>query len=277
MAAERSPGGASATPAIGETSRGTSFATGLAVGAAAGLFADSMGLQAAVSYWGPRASLVAAVAALFGLLWETRLRLALGAAAFGLGLLWLVVAFTPLTPWLAEGLVRRDPLRPADAVVVLASRIQKDGELTSAAMSRLLHGLELVSQGQAKRLVLTEISPPSRSYAEPAQKLMTALKLDAELLTVGPVYNTRDEAAAVKQLFAERGFKSLILVTSPTHTRRAGATFEKQGLEVVCSPAVETAFDLESFDSSDDRLRGFSTVLHERLGLLLYRLRGDLG
>jgi uncharacterized SAM-binding protein YcdF (DUF218 family) len=243
------------------------------VGAAAGLFSDSMGLQAAVSYWGPRASVVAAFAAIFGLLWATRL----GSAAFGLGILWLAVAFTPLTPWMAEGLVRRDPLRPADAVVVLASRLQEDGELTSTSMSRLLHGLELVSQGHAKRLVLTEIAPPSRSYSEPARELLMALKVDTELLTVGPVYNTRDEAQLVKRLFAERGFGTLILVTSPTHTRRAAATFEKQGLTVVSSPAVETFFDLETFQTSDDRLRGFSSVLHEHLGLLLYRLRGDLG
>jgi uncharacterized SAM-binding protein YcdF (DUF218 family) len=220
---------------------------------------------------------VAGVAALFTLLWSTRARPALVGSVALLGVLWLAVAFTPLTPWLAQGLVRRDPLRPADAVVVLASSLQKDGELTPTSMSRLLHALELVSQGQAPRLVLTEIRPPMRSYAEPARALLQALRIDTELLVVGPVYNTREEAALVKKLFAERGFKSLILVTSPTHTRRAAATFEKQGLTVLCSPSVETWFDLETFDTADDRLFGFSSILHERLGLLLYRLRGDLG
>jgi uncharacterized SAM-binding protein YcdF (DUF218 family) len=253
-----------------------SVATGLAVGGAAGLLSDSLGLHAAFSYWGPRAPVVVALAVLFALLWATRLRPLLVLAATGLGVLWLAVAFTPLTPWMARGLVRRDALRPAAAVVVLASRLQVDGELTSSAMSRLLHGLELVSQGHAPRLLLTEIRPPSRSYAEPARKLMEALRIDAELVTVGPVYNTRDEAALVERLFAERGYTTLILVTSPTHTRRAAATFEKRGLTVLCSPSVETWFDLETFDSADDRLRGFSSVLHERLGLLVYGLRGDL-
>ena len=133
---------------------------GLAVGGASGLLADSLGLHSAVSYWGPRAPVVAALALLFALLWSTRLRPVLAAGAAGLGALWLAVAFTPLTPWLARGLVRRDALRPADAVVVLASSLQKDGDLTPTSMSRLVHALELLGQGQAPRLVLTEIGPP---------------------------------------------------------------------------------------------------------------------
>ena len=252
------------------------FAVGLAVGGASGLLADSLGLHSVLSYWGPRAPVVAVSAAFFALLWLTRLRPLLAGGAAALGLLWMIVAFTPLTPWLVQGLVRRDALRPADAVVVLASSLQKDGDLTPTSMSRLLHGLELLSQGQAPRLVLTEIGPPARSYAPPARKLLQAFRIDAELLIVGPVYNTRDEAALVKRLFAERGLTTLVLVTSPTHTRRAAATFEKQGLTVLCSPSTETWFDLETFDDPDDRLLAFSSALHERLGLLLYRWRGDL-
>jgi uncharacterized SAM-binding protein YcdF (DUF218 family) len=66
-------------------------------------------------------------------------------------------------------------------------------------------------------------------------------------------------------------------VTSPTHTRRAAATFAKRGLTVVASPAVETRFDLETLDNPDDQVKAFGNVLHERLGLLVYRLRGDIG
>lgn len=250
---------------------------GLGVGAASGFLAESLGLHGAVSYWGPRAPVIAGITALSAVLWGTRLRALLGFMAGALGLLWLAVAFTPFTSWMAQGLVRRDSLREADAIVVLASRIQKDGELTPPAMSRLLHGLELLADGHAPRLVLTEIRSPSRSYAEPARALMSALHLEGELIAVGPVYNTHDEARAVARLFVERNLKSLILVTSPTHTRRAAASFEGQGLTVMASPAVETLFDLETLDSADDRLRAFGSVLHERLGLWLYAFRGNIG
>ena len=177
---------------------------------------------------------------------------------------------------MAKGLVRRDPLRNADAVVVLASSIQGDGELSAVAMSRLLHGLEVLAEGRAPRLVVTEIRPPQRSYAEPARALLLALHVEAELIAVGPVRDTRDEAQVVARLFTERGLKSLILVTSPTHTRRAALAFERQGLDVVASPAVETLFDLETLDTADDRLEAFGHLLHERLGMWLYAFRGDI-
>jgi uncharacterized SAM-binding protein YcdF (DUF218 family) len=252
-------------------------AVGLVVGAASGLFADALGLEGAVSYWGPRAPAVLVGALAFAVLWGTRLRPWLFGVAGGLGLLWTVVAFTPLTWWMAQGLVRRDPPRDADAIVVLASSIQKDGELSAVSMSRLLHGLELLHAGRAPRLVLTELEPPERSYAEPARALMKDLGLEGELVALGPVHNTRDEARLVAGFASERGFRTILLVTSPTHTRRAAATFEKRGLEVAASPAIETRFDLELLDNPDDRVKAFGNVLHERLGLLLYRGRGDIG
>jgi len=251
-------------------------AIGLAVGAVAGLLADALGLEGVFSYWGPRAPAVLVGAFVFAALWGTRLRPLLVSVAGGLGLLWAVVAFTPLSSWMAQGVVRRDPPRDADAIVVLASSIQKDGELSAPSMSRLLHALELLRAGHAARLVLTEITPPARSYAEPARALMKAFGIEAELDVLGPVANTRDEARLVAGLATERGFRTILLVTSPTHTRRAAATFEKRGLTVVVSPAVETRFDLETLDNPDDRVKAFGNLLHERLGWALYRWRGDL-
>ena len=251
-------------------------AVGAALGTGLGLLADALSLQSAVSYWGPVAPVVVAIALLAALVWLTRFWPAV-AVSFGLvAALWLVVAFTPLTGWMAQGLVRRDPMRGADAVVVLASGLQPDGEMTAAAMSRLVHALEIVGQGRSPRLVLTELEPPSRAYAEPARALVRSLGLQAEILTVGPVRNTHDEAVRVADLFRTRGLASLVLVTSPTHTRRAAATFEKQGLAVVSSPAVETRFDLETLETSDDRVQAFGSLLHERIGLFVYRLRGQI-
>jgi uncharacterized SAM-binding protein YcdF (DUF218 family) len=63
-------------------------------------------------------------------------------------------------------------------------------------------------------------------------------------------------------------------VTSPTHTRRAAAALEKQGLEVVAVPAVETRFDLEQLDWPGDRRQAFAGIAHERIGIVVYRRRG---
>ncbi len=54
------------------------------------------------------------------------------------------------------------PSARADAVFVFGSRLQTDGEPTQDAMSRLLKGLELVAEGRAPRLVVSELYPPSK-------------------------------------------------------------------------------------------------------------------
>jgi uncharacterized SAM-binding protein YcdF (DUF218 family) len=250
------------------------IATGLAMGILMGLVAYELQLASLLSIWGDRAPVVLAAGLLGALLGATRLRRLAGVGA-GIAMgAWFLVAFTPLCPWLAQGLPRRDPLTQADAVFVLASRLQADGEPTTDAMNRLFHALELLGQGWAPRLILSELRPPSRSYAEVARPLLEHLGLKAELLTVGPVYNTHDEALAVGALYRERGWKRLLVVTSPSHSRRAGAALEHEGITVFSSPSVETRFDLETLDRADDRLSAFGSLIHERVGLWVYKRRG---
>jgi uncharacterized SAM-binding protein YcdF (DUF218 family) len=191
-----------------------------------------------------------------------------------LALLWLVVAFTPLTSWLAEGLVRRDPVENADAVFVFSSRIQEDGDPTTNAMSRLLKGVELVATGRAPRLLVSEVPPPAGRYAPLARAWLDTFARGGELISVGRIVNTRDEAVAVARLCRERGWTRVLAVTSPTHTRRAAAVLEKEGLVVVSVPSVETRFDLERLRWPGDRREAFGSIAHERLGLVVYMRRG---
>lgn len=244
------------------------------MGGLVGLLALDLELASLVSYWGTRLAFAGFSALLGALVWPTRLRFLAGTAAAGLSLLWLAAAFTPLCPWLANGLVRREPLQPADAVFVFSADVQRDGEPTGATFSRLVHGLELVGQGYAPRLVISELRSPSSSYAPFARRLMTHLRLEGELILVGPVTNTREEAVAVAALVKQRGWQRVLAVTSPTHSRRATACLERAGVSAVSSPAVETRFDVETFWLPEDRLRSFGSLLHERVGLWVYARRG---
>ncbi|HXB55037.1 MAG TPA: YdcF family protein [Vicinamibacteria bacterium] len=249
-------------------------ATGLALGALTGLVAHELELLSVLSIWGDRALIVVGGGILGAVIGCTRWRGLIGAAAGGAVGLWLLVAFTPLCALLAQGLPRRDPVGRADAIFVLASRLQADGEPTPDALSRLLHALELLGQSLAPRLILSEQRPPARSYAEAARPILDHLGLRTELLTVGPVRNTHDEAEAVGALFRMRGWKRLLVVTSPTHSRRACAALEHEGIVVLSSPSMETRFDLETLDRADDRLVAFGSLIHERVGFWVYRRRG---
>ena len=254
--------------------RTSRLGVGLLAGALAGLIVVDLDLPSLVSWYGDRSYLVPVAAVLGALLWLTPLRRVTGVAVALLALLWGVVAFTPLTSWLADGLVRRDRVEAADAVFVFGSWIQEDGDPTADAMSRLLKGMELVADARAERLVVSEVPPPAGPYAPLARAWVAAFAPRGEVVSVGRIRNTHDEAVAVARLFRERGWTRVLAVTSPTHTRRAAAALEKEGLVVLAVPAVETRFDLEQLHWPEDRREAFAAIAHERIGLLLYRRRG---
>jgi uncharacterized SAM-binding protein YcdF (DUF218 family) len=66
------------------------------------------------------------------------------------------------------------------------------------------------------------------------------------------------------------------LVTSPSHTRRAAATFRKAGLEVTPVASEVTRYDLLDPVSVGDRLAIFRDWIYETAAILTYRLRGRM-
>jgi uncharacterized SAM-binding protein YcdF (DUF218 family) len=98
--------------------------------------------------------------------------------------------------------------------------------------------------------------------------------LEAEVIGAGEATTTHGEAVGAARLFSGRGWRRVIVVTTPLHSRRAAAAFEAQGLEVISLPAVETEYDLESLGTPEERIRALGPALHERVGLLVYGWRG---
>jgi uncharacterized SAM-binding protein YcdF (DUF218 family) len=106
------------------------------------------------------------------------------------------------------------------------------------------------------------------------QRQMAALGLSAPIDEVGPAVNTHDEALLVARLARKRGWKQVLLVTSPAHTRRARATFLKAGLQVLVRPSPERDYELSSLNDPVQRLRAFRHWIYEWAGWHLYQRRG---
>jgi uncharacterized SAM-binding protein YcdF (DUF218 family) len=261
-----------------QPSRGLpSYVSGLVLGLGFGLLAKDLGLKVLVSYWGSFAPCVLACGAVGVILWATRFRWLLVVATSMTMLLWLAIAFTPLVPKLLRPLLRSDTPVPADAIYVLSASVQPDDEPSASSMARALRGLELLGQKLAPHLLVSELPAPAGSYLRYVKS--DAAKLggfdEKSIESIGTVGNTHDEAVRVAALFRERGYKRLLLVSSPTHLRRAAAAFERAGVPIVIAvPAMETQADLERLDLPDDRLLAFHLVAHEWVGLFVYRLRG---
>ena len=249
-------------------------AFGASLGLVVGLLSRDLDLTSLVSFWGDRLVLLPGGAILGALVVASRLRKLFYALTAFIILLWILVCYTPLSKMLLTGLVRSDILRPADAVLVLSSRMQTDGDPTSVQMSRLFRGLEQVKDGLAPRLIISELPkgfPTQRPFAE---NLLARFMPEVELVVLGPVRNTHDEAVLAAEYMRARGLKRVILTSSPTHTFRGAALLEALGVEVMATPARETRFDLERLDRPEERLSAFGSITHERLGLIVYRSRG---
>lgn len=152
--------------------------------------------------------------------------------ALGLATLLAAVAFAGLLYTASRWLVVSDPLRPADAIVPLA------GNLT-----RIVHAVELQHQGLAPFIYLSKarhkpdpvldpllarLGYPRYSQEEFLQKVMAAQNVPAGSFAIfgsGHV-STVEEAEALRLAIGDAP-RTLILITTPFHTRRAKAVFGK--------------------------------------------------
>lgn len=231
-----------------------------------------LGIDAIPDLRSPNFVLLAGVAG--AVLARTRARFVFGGASTAVCLALLAVMYTPFPAAAARGGIREDPLAPLEAVVVLAPRAQADGTLTDLAQARFIRAYELLQQGYARRLVLTRRIDAERPALPAVSRQMALLRFSYPVEEVGPAENTYDEALAVASLARRRGWQRVILVSHPTHMRRAAAALEKAGVRVICAPCDEGRYDLASLSDPDDRLAAFRDWLHEAVGYQVYRLRG---
>ena len=102
------------------------------------------------------------------------------------------------------------PARPADGIVVL-----------TGGASRVSDGIELLAAGYGKRLLISGVHPTStlgeisRSVQESRALFTCCVDLDRSAIS------TRSNASETRRWVHERGFKSLIVVTSNYHMPRA--------------------------------------------------------
>ncbi|WP_058977132.1 YdcF family protein [Deinococcus grandis] len=201
----------------------------------------------------------------------------------GAGALAVLIAACLLTPVLRGPLasltLRESPVK-ADAIVVLGGGVQCGSRtLEVSSQARLLRGLELWRAGYAPVLTLSEqsglIGPRDCPKIDALEREMIRALYPSggpTLVTLRNVTTTRDEAARVRDLARARGWTRVLLVTSPSHSRRAAALFRAQGVTVVSVPAQEWRFD-QALIQPSDRLVALRVLLYESLS----RVKAALG
>ncbi|HET9635846.1 MAG TPA: YdcF family protein [Gemmatimonadaceae bacterium] len=252
-------------------------ATGAIIGVLCAVAAYLLGVQQLTRK--PEISFLLPAAVLGGVLGATRLRPLLWIGGGLLGTLCVLVAYTPLVRAVSEPLIRRDrvPLR-VDVIAALSAGLTTDGLVRSETLDRLLSGIELQRKGVAPSLMV------SREHVRVAKEAITdsadlariaGLTASAPaIIFVDSVFTTRTEALQMKKIADARGWRRIAVVTSPLHSRRACATFEAVGFQVICLPAEVRGSGLDSRSIPEDRFRGFRSWLYETFAADSYRRRG---
>jgi uncharacterized SAM-binding protein YcdF (DUF218 family) len=200
-----------------------------------------------------------------------------------LGLLgvYLLVAMTPVMSPFTGRWIRIDslPADTLDAVIALSAGVKSDTALNVVAADRLIGALELMREGHGRRLVTTRQRQEMGNRkidSDPDQRRLISLASVGAWTSVDSVHTTRDEAMQTAALLLPSGARSIIVVTSPMHTRRACATFEAVGFRVVCRAARERDFVTNRPTGNRDRLAAVRAYGYEVMGMIKYRWKGWL-
>jgi uncharacterized SAM-binding protein YcdF (DUF218 family) len=195
-------------------------------------------------------------------------------------LLLAIVSYTPLAGALAHPMVRADtaPAGKLDAIVVLSGGVTGDSAMSTQTLDRVLKGAQLAREGRAGALVLSRESlrrsGRAVTDAEDEASVLALVQPAVPVFFIDSASSTRDEALRVKRLNSNTSWKRIGLVTSPLHSRRACAVFERAGFVVTCMPAASRDRSIRNLDAPADRLRVFQGWVYEMAGTTNYRLKG---
>jgi uncharacterized SAM-binding protein YcdF (DUF218 family) len=137
----------------------------------------------------------------------------------------------------------KDELRPADVIVVLAGEEEE----------RVEYGVKLFKEGWARkdRIIMTGGPVVGRHTAaglmkEQAEEFGVPAKF---ILMADKSRSTEDDARYTGEILKDKGYTSILLVTSPYHSKRASMIFKETlpGIRIISAPTDKSWLSLEEW------------------------------
>ena len=216
-----------------------------------------------------------------------------GSIAIGLALAILMITASPLSQAVYRQHEQKFPAVPiaqspnAGAIVVLGGDVGiPNAPRTTSQLdgNRLFHAFRLYKAAKAPVIVITggNVFPQEglQSEAMYSKAILEEIGVASDaILTETDSRNTYQNAVNTRKMLGEIGIDRIILVTDAFHMPRAVAVFEKAGFEVIPSPSGFSVVDfarpkLLEWWPSLGNLSKAHAVMREKLGLIVYQLRG---
>lgn len=183
-------------------------------------------------------------------------------------IIWLISPY--ILQSMAKYLVVKDQLSTAEAIVVLGG--DSNGE-------RVEEGITLYKKKYAPLLILS--AGPLAWHLTGAewmskQAVAGGVSFD-KIILEDQSRSTLENALFVRNILSNRNIHKIILVTSPTHTRRASLVFNKilskDRVVVLSWPTTKSIFNPENWWKRHEDLQ---LVIWEYVSLVLYLFEGNL-
>ncbi len=189
---------------------------------------------------------------------------------------YLLAFHTPLLWVLAAPLRVADPPRPADAIVVFAGGVGESGKAGGGYQERVKQAVDLYQAGLAPVLVFSSGFVFAFREAAVMRDLAVSQGVPpAAIVLESRAMNTYQNVAFVGAILREHGWRTVLLVTSPYHTRRAVWTWRRAlpDIQVAATPVPESQFYRHEWGASLEQVRG---IAQEYVAIAAYWWRGWL-
>jgi uncharacterized SAM-binding protein YcdF (DUF218 family)/glycosyltransferase involved in cell wall biosynthesis len=187
---------------------------------------------------------------------------------------YLIAFQTPIVWFLAEPLRVSEAPRKADAIVVFAGGVGESGEAGGGYQERVKHAVDLYAQGYAPRIVFSSGFVFAFREAEVMRSVAMANGVPAEAIVLETkAANTRENVQLTHRILSDRGWRRVLLVSSPYHMRRALMTWRREApeVEVTATPVPVSQFYAHERGASVEQIRGLA---QEVAAIVLYWWRG---
>jgi len=193
---------------------------------------------------------------------------------------YMVISYyrVPILTTLGNFLILEHPLKEADLIVCTPG----------SPLEQSLMAADLYKRGLAPHIFIPEETPPDGleilkaqggRYPEASGLFITTLKslnVPESAFIVGKlaVDSIQEEAEGVREVVMEKGYRSMIIVTSPSSARRVYLIFEKvfegEKLEIMISPSQYSDFKADNWWQRDKYL---NEVIFECQKLLYHTIK----
>jgi len=197
---------------------------------------------------------------------------------------YLLLFYTPFIWFLASPLKISQPLKEADCIVVFGGGVGESGNAGQGYEERVQYAVRLYEEDFAKNIIFSS----GYSYAFKETDVMKALAVslgvpEKAILVESEAANTYQNVLFTKKIIDQKGWKNILLVSSPYHMRRVQFVFKNidSGINITYTPLPNSLFySRKTRDEEGQKiwrqtnLTQIDGIVHEYLGILYYWYKG---